>query len=169
VVTHNFPEVYYPAPVPEVAPYPHGENFASIPLKPFNDNATLIDPPKSLYAGTHSFQTYDHQLAQDALPPIGHPQETSKRICGCSVLVFLLSTFIALLSIAVIGLAAGTGIQTRRANSAESKLTALMSNVSNIDRGCTANPDAATATSYTSTCKRTTTGSIVIKPGLIRL
>ncbi|KAI3318699.1 hypothetical protein HD806DRAFT_511614 [Xylariaceae sp. AK1471] len=146
----SFPEVYYPAPVPEAVPYSHGENLASIPLKPFNDAATFIEPPKSSYPGTNSFQTYDNQSTRDILPPIEPPRETPKRVCGCSILVLLLSTFIALLSITVIGLAAGTGIQTNRANNAESRLATLMSNLSNIDRGCSANPDAVTATSYTS-------------------
>ncbi|KAH8163150.1 hypothetical protein CIB48_g5102 [Xylaria polymorpha] len=73
-----------------------------------------------------------------------------KRACGCSILVFILSIIIALLSAAVIGLAVGTGLQTRRASTSESKLVALTSNVTTIDRGCSASPDTVTGTTYTS-------------------
>lgn len=45
-------------------------------------------------------------------------------ICGCSLLTFVLSCIIALLSAAVIGLAAGTGIEASRANDAVHKLAA---------------------------------------------
>lgn len=45
-------------------------------------------------------------------------------ICGCSLLTFVLSCIIALLSAAVIGLAAGTGIEASRANDAATKLAA---------------------------------------------
>ncbi|KAI0438628.1 hypothetical protein F4803DRAFT_534530 [Xylaria telfairii] len=84
-------------------------------------------------------------------PPTGKPWIARKRACGCSILVFILSIIIALLSAAVIGLGVETGLQTRRANNSDSKLTALMSNVTSItDRGCSANPDAVTGTTYTS-------------------
>lgn len=50
-----------------------------------------------------------------------------KMICGCSLLTFVLSCIIALLSAAVIGLAAGTGIEASRANDAVTKLAAYTS------------------------------------------
>ncbi|KAI0458777.1 hypothetical protein F5B21DRAFT_405689 [Xylaria acuta] len=145
----NLPEVYYPKPAP-VAPY-RGENFPSIPLKsfyPFDDTATPIVTPQSAYPGTiKSIQNYDSQSTQDVLPPTERPRETSRRFCGYPVLVLALSAIIALLSTVVIGLAAGTGIQTNRARDAESKLAAYLSN---IDLGCSADPDSVTATRYTS-------------------
>ncbi|KAI8956151.1 hypothetical protein F4801DRAFT_525629 [Xylaria longipes] len=76
-------------------------------------------------------------------------KETSRRFCGCSILVLALSAIIALLFAAVIGLAAGTGIQTNRARNAESKLAAYL-NSSRIDLGCSAHPNSVTATRYTS-------------------
>ncbi|KAI1755277.1 hypothetical protein F4782DRAFT_442883 [Xylaria castorea] len=149
VTQHSFPEVYYPKPAP-VAPY-RGENFPSIPLKsfnPFDDRAASIDTPKSSYASTFkSIQNYDTRSTRDVLPPAERPRETPRRFRGYSVLVLALSAVIALLSTVVIGLAAGTGIQTNRARDAESKLATYLST---IDLGCSANPDSVTATRYTS-------------------
>ncbi|KAI0539511.1 hypothetical protein GGR58DRAFT_500157 [Xylaria digitata] len=84
-----------------------------------------------------------------------NPRVAQRKIFGCSILAFSLSTTIALLSIAVIGLAVGTGVQGRRAHDAELKLAALKSaasksNVAVIDRGCSTSPDAISGTSYTS-------------------
>ncbi|KAI0419203.1 hypothetical protein F5X98DRAFT_84046 [Xylaria grammica] len=146
---HCLPEVYYPAPA---------QNFTSVPLhpiNPFNDATTLVDSPKSPYPGTNSTQHYNYQPTSSVLPPTEHPREAPReaprRFCGCSALVLVLSAIIAALSIAVIGLAAGTGVQANRANNAESKLAAY-ANSSNItiDRGCSSNPDSVSATQYTS-------------------
>ncbi|TRX98673.1 hypothetical protein FHL15_000015 [Xylaria flabelliformis] len=152
VVPHSFPEVYYPKPA-SVAPN-RGEDFSSIPLKsfnPFDDRAASIDAPKSSYAGAiKSIHNYDAQSTRDVLPPAERPRETPRRFRGFSILVLALSAIIALLSVAVIGLAAGTGIQTSRTRKAESKLAAYLST---IDLGCAANPDLATGTRYASDCK----------------
>ena len=157
MATHQntYPEVYYPAATPEVVQYPHGENnFGSVPLNSFNDTATVTDASKGQYHGTNPYQPYDHQSAQGILPSIGQPSERQKRtICGHAInLVFFLSVATALLSIAVIGLAAGTGLQSKRANDADAKLAALLANISNIDRGCSADPDGVTGSEYTSQC-----------------
>ncbi|KAI0450063.1 hypothetical protein F5B21DRAFT_448585 [Xylaria acuta] len=119
---------------PEVAPYSYPEVYHPryqpdvAPSHPQDDLSTI----------------------QGNFPPIGNPREAQRRACGCSILVFLLSIIIAFLSIAVIGLAVGTGLQTRRARNSESKLAALMPNLTSIDRGCSVNPDAVTGTTYTS-------------------
>ncbi|KAI1133696.1 hypothetical protein F5Y10DRAFT_228366 [Nemania abortiva] len=144
----NLPEVYYPTPAP-VAPY-RGEGFASIPLKPyssFNDANTFIETPKSAFPGTNSIQTYDVQSTRGALPPVEQHRESSRRFCGCSLLVLILSGIIGALFVTVIGLGAGTGIQNKRANDAEAKLA---KSVPVIDRGCSTNPGNVTATRYTS-------------------
>ncbi|KAI0543365.1 hypothetical protein F4679DRAFT_569105 [Xylaria curta] len=149
VVTNSFPEVYYPKSA-SVDPN-RREDFSSIPLKsfnPFDDRATPIDAPKSSYAGAiKSIQNYDAQSTRDVLPPVERPREALRRFRGCSVLVLALSAIIAILSVAVIGLAAGTGIQTSRTREAESKLAAYLST---IDLGCAADPDSAAGTRYTS-------------------
>ncbi|KAI0106194.1 hypothetical protein GGR51DRAFT_518200 [Nemania sp. FL0031] len=143
----TLPEVYYPTAVP-VPPY-QGEGFASVPLKPFNtlnDTNTFIESPNSTYPGTNSVLTYDIRSTQDGLHPVEQPKEP-RRFFGCSVLILVLSGIIAALFVTVIGLGAGTGIQSRRANDAEAKLN---QSLPVIDRGCSSNPDAVTATRYTS-------------------
>ncbi|KAI1811369.1 hypothetical protein GGS20DRAFT_563212 [Poronia punctata] len=167
VATHqnNYPEVYYPAPTPEVFRYPGGQgdsnnthnthnnnNYASFPLNSFNETATVTDASKASYHASSPYSRYGAQPPEDVFPSPGQRREGNRRtICGRAVnLVLVLSVATALLSIAVIGLAAGTGVQSNRANSAESKLATLLANISNIDRGCSADPDAVTATRYTS-------------------
>ncbi|KAJ2989778.1 hypothetical protein NUW58_g3296 [Xylaria curta] len=86
---------------------------------------------------------------QGNISPTEIPRAGKGRICGCSILA-LLWAIVALLSVAVIGLAAGTGVQGSRAHDAELKLAALISNATDMDWGCSANPDAITGTSYTS-------------------
>ncbi|KAK0718265.1 hypothetical protein B0T26DRAFT_609200, partial [Lasiosphaeria miniovina] len=87
--------------------------------------------------------------------------------CGCGMLVFILSCIIALLSAAVIGLAAGTGIESQRANDATSKISALRTPTASsttkpggasetplppglIDDGCADNPESVSGSKYTS-------------------
>ncbi|KAI0871579.1 hypothetical protein GGS24DRAFT_492138 [Hypoxylon argillaceum] len=144
----SLPEVYYPAAIP-VAPY-RGENFASIPLKSFNpypDTTAFAETPKSSYPGTNSILTYDNQSTRGALPPAEQPSEPSRRVCGYSVLVLILSGIIAVLLVAVIGLGAGAGILNTRVKNAEAKLAQPLAD---IDRGCSTDPDSVTATRYTS-------------------
>ncbi|KAI1430294.1 hypothetical protein F5Y12DRAFT_15385 [Xylaria sp. FL1777] len=145
----NLPEVYYPAPALAAPYHNNGESFSSIPLNPFNsfkDTTTFIESPKSSYPGTNSIQAYDNQSTRGDFPPTEPPREIRRRFCGCPTLVLILSVVIGALSIAVIGLAAGTGIQANRANNAESKLAAQLM----IDHGCSKDPDSVTGTQYTS-------------------
>ncbi|KAI1306924.1 hypothetical protein F5Y03DRAFT_132280 [Xylaria venustula] len=145
----SLPEVYYPAPALVAQYYHHGENPASIPLNPFNsikDTVTFIESPKSSHLGTSSIQAYDNQSTRDDFPPIDQPKRTFRRIWDCSTLVLVLSLLVGALSIAVIGLAAGTATQADRANKAESKLAAQLI----IDRGCSKDPDSVAGTQYTS-------------------
>ncbi|KAI1747096.1 hypothetical protein F4782DRAFT_451160 [Xylaria castorea] len=123
VAEHSYPEVYHPVYIPEAA--------------------------SSHYHG-------DVSATQRNFPPPQNSTAAQRRVCGIPILILLLSTTIAALSITVIGLAVGTGLQTRRASNSESKLAALMSNLTmstnstTIDRGCSANPNAVTGTTYTS-------------------
>lgn len=82
-------------------------------------------------------------------------------MCGCSLLVFLLAVIIAILSAAIIGLAATTGIEANRASDAIAQVEVLNASlaaaapkstgapISAIDSGCSANATAVTGTSYT--------------------
>ncbi|CAK7202460.1 hypothetical protein SEUCBS139899_005183 [Sporothrix eucalyptigena] len=84
---------------------------------------------------------------------------------GCTVLVFVLSTIIAVLSATVIGLAAGTGVEAHRASQALASLAELQANppaasasatptaspsFASIDNNCSLQPDTVTGTMYTS-------------------
>lgn len=73
-----------------------------------------------------------------------------RMICGCSLLTFVLSCIIALLSAAVIGLAAGTGIEASRANDAVTKLAAYT--LANAAMSSTSwSPEISTTATPTST------------------
>ncbi|EHA54920.1 hypothetical protein MGG_01729 [Pyricularia oryzae 70-15] len=90
-----------------------------------------------------------------------------KTLCGCSVIVFILSVIIAVLIGAVVGLASGTGIQTARFNEANDKLQSLEASMASksfptgtgnapaatttavIDNGCSSNPTAVNGKDYT--------------------
>lgn len=85
------------------------------------------------------------------------------------MLVFILSCIIALLSAAVIGLAAGTGVEAHRANDATDRLASVSSSLSaagptktttvtagatptsfnDLDKGCSNDPDGVSGTGYT--------------------
>ncbi|OIW31992.1 hypothetical protein CONLIGDRAFT_641753 [Coniochaeta ligniaria NRRL 30616] len=161
----NFPEVaphqpndspHYgyqqPYPTPKPEGYTAGSTYAG--TAPTTSPYTAAASPFSQHATT------DHDLST---------KKSRGVICGCSLLVFILSCIIALLSAAVIGLAAGTGVEANRANDATNKLAALSASVSSaaatktstaaaptgtsfndIDRGCSNDPDGVSGTGYTS-------------------
>ncbi|KAI2621473.1 hypothetical protein GGS26DRAFT_264939 [Hypomontagnella submonticulosa] len=161
---HNFPEVHHPPSVPEVATYSQLPSPPT-PIKPeeLTNSSTLHTGYATLENQTPPSYTYNHQSGYGPIPPSEHGR-APRRILGCSVLVFVLSIIIATLSAAVIGLAAGTGVEASRANDAEARLasmsasggppatvtvTAPMSNPT-VDKGCSANSDGVTGTHYNS-------------------
>ncbi|KAK4231322.1 hypothetical protein QBC38DRAFT_451337 [Podospora fimiseda] len=84
------------------------------------------------------------------------------KICGCGILVFVLSCIIALLSAAVIGLSAATGIESQRANENESKLAEARSSLSTSTVVVTTSTFTATPTSLAfidDGCAETTTAT----------
>ncbi|PTB75954.1 hypothetical protein M440DRAFT_1423038 [Trichoderma longibrachiatum ATCC 18648] len=107
---------------------------------------------------------------ESTVPP---GKKTAATVCGIS-LVLLLSIIIAILSAAVIGLAAGTGVATKNYNDAHSQLQVLSSSLAvaqaeatgtptasaplpsgtpdfnNITNGCSDDPDSVTGNIYTS-------------------
>jgi len=89
--------------------------------------ATYIRPDSSYNPvalstlGTNAAPSFN---SQEPLPMPARTKPTTAKICGCAPIVFILSCIIALLSVAVVGLAAGTGIESNRANEAASKLAA---------------------------------------------
>lgn len=92
------------------------------------------------------------------------------------MIVFVLSLIIAFLSAAVVGLAAGTGVQASRASRAEAKLASASNTTGNstssdgsmdldsLSKGCSPGATGVSGTKYTSPCRlrrfaRSTRGS----------
>ncbi|EAA32557.2 hypothetical protein GE21DRAFT_6674 [Neurospora crassa] len=133
----QYPEAYHDSPpVPKQTPSPYSPSQPS----PGYGGATTI-------AGS-TIESQAH--GGDAHTT---PKNDGKRrmICGCSLLTFVLSCIIALLSAAVIGLAAGTGIEASRANDAVHKLAAY-TRANPVQIATTSNfPGTSTAATTTST------------------
>ncbi|KAI0132859.1 hypothetical protein BJ170DRAFT_680733 [Xylariales sp. AK1849] len=167
VTPQAYPEVHHPPAVPEVASY--NEQYHQIPQTPVKQQDSALH--SGVHAPTHPAPPqygYDQQSAYGGTHSSGR-QSKKATICGCSLLIFILSIIIALLSAAVIGLAAGTGVEASRANDAETKLAALdaggsistvtttvtaaasaATNFNSIDRNCTSNAGSITGSNYSS-------------------
>ncbi|KAI2621280.1 hypothetical protein GGR54DRAFT_96383 [Hypoxylon sp. NC1633] len=168
LVSHNFPEVHYPPSVPEVATF--GLHTPATTIKP--DELTL---PSTIHPSYVPFDVsapspymYDHQSSGYGQIASSEHGRAPKRILGCSVLVFILSVIIAILSVTVIGLAAGTGVEASRANEAESRLAAMNTSgsspttvtvtaptstptdFSTVDKGCSTKSTEVTGSTYKS-------------------
>jgi len=106
--------------------------FADLPL-PYP-----VHPPSlSRQTAASPDTSTDHVItqlppSQQGLRPDSGWGEKRKTICGCSILVFILSCILALLSAAVIGLAAGIGIEAQRANDASMQLAVASASLSAI-------------------------------------
>ncbi|KAK2013122.1 hypothetical protein LZ32DRAFT_273721 [Colletotrichum eremochloae] len=146
---NQYPEVYHPPPQQSQP----GTPAPITPLK--HENSTY---------GKYSVSAADQSAYGSAqYQPDG--SQKRKTICGCTFLVFLLSVIIAVLAAAVIGLAAGTGVEASRANQALEKLAALeASGTTGGSATATATSASATATNFasiTNNCSdnnQTTTG-----------
>ncbi|KAH6660479.1 hypothetical protein BKA67DRAFT_53122 [Truncatella angustata] len=165
VAPHILPEVYYPSAVPEVNHH-YGQPTQQV-------HAPIKQQDPSLHSGgyappTATTTTFNHDQGYGAAYSEPERRSKSGTICGCTLLVFVLSAIIALLSAAVIGLAAGTGVEASRANDAEASLAAIKaggaaatttvtaptatstSDFSALDRNCTSNSKGVTGTTYSS-------------------
>ncbi|KAI0875540.1 hypothetical protein GGS24DRAFT_455056 [Hypoxylon argillaceum] len=121
----NAPEVTGYSSYPEVC----SETFSSVP--------------------THG-QPDDRLPEHVVYPAAKAPEKTPEQHPTRRYLKFVVPILIFLLFAAVVGLAAGVGVLSRKANAAELKVSSLLSNLSNIDRGCSTSPESATGTFYTS-------------------
>lgn len=94
---------------------------------------------------------YDQSLnpQPNSAPPASTALSTKRgrTICGCTAIVFLLSIIIALLSAAVVGLSAGTGVAASQYHDANAKLEALHASYSSVLATATSSGDAASASS----------------------
>ncbi|KAI1208400.1 uncharacterized protein F4807DRAFT_150827 [Annulohypoxylon truncatum] len=161
----NFPEVHLPPSGPEAVYVPLHAQATPVKLEESTNPSTINAAYAAPFENSSSSPyTYDLQSAYGAVPPT-EQGKAHKRILGCSILVFTLSVIIAILSAAVIGLAAGTGVEANRANDAEARLasmtsspttvtvtapTSTSSGFSNIDKGCSTNSASVTGSTYTS-------------------
>ncbi|KAI1854047.1 hypothetical protein JX266_001188 [Neoarthrinium moseri] len=167
VAPHALPEVHQPPAHPEVAQYgqfPQQHQTLHPSIK--REDSTFSGGAGGGYAPSHPVAptyAYDHQSAYGTAQSDPGRQSKKATICGCTVLVFILSAIIAVLSAAVIGLAAGTGVEASRASDAESKLASggatttvtappsTATDFNTLDRNCTSNAGSTTGSSYTST------------------
>lgn len=131
------PEVYTPG----IQQTPGGQS----PVVKTEEYSGYSSPPNynptPVYPNAYgSYQQLQPEVKADTAsiqPPTGEPEkkekdETKRSICGCSLLVLVLSAIIAVLSVVVIGLAAGTGITSNNYNDANLKLEALSSSYYSI-------------------------------------
>ncbi|KAI5868380.1 hypothetical protein GGS23DRAFT_545190 [Durotheca rogersii] len=192
---NNLPEVHLPPSIsdPEVydqpvqhvlvqpiTPVEHvPAHYLPTPLAQPEESFTNQSTPNPDYATVDNPTTpspygYEQQPAHGEIPP-AEQVKTSRRIWGCSVLVLILSVIIAILSAAVIGLAAGTGVEASRANDAEARLAEMVASpvtltvtapspsptgFSAIDKGCSTNSAGVTRTKYRSQFFNTPTFTI---------
>ncbi|KAK4450645.1 hypothetical protein QBC34DRAFT_447998 [Podospora aff. communis PSN243] len=169
----NFPELAYQQPQQQQyqqhqSPYTYVSNHSLGQLpSPYTDSKQTPSTVSFAHHPDVSPYTYHATSHPTHLPPRG---KSNKVICGCSLLVFVLSCIIGFLSAAVIGLAAGTGIEAKRANDANAQVIALNASLAAlgkptatatgipagtalpaevIDDGCEADPEGVTGTYYT--------------------
>ena len=145
---HNLPEVYNPQQQQEAPWSPQPSTIA-----PTYTSQTPVkqEQPGSAVGGYGTESQYQ--------PAPGSTAGIKKKgvICGCSLLVFVLAIIIAILSAAVIGLAAGTGVAASNYNNANSKLDALSASYSSLLGGDATTTGTATGTATSASASATST------------
>jgi len=162
----------YPEVVQHQPQYGHAAPYGASPKPQAQSPYQQTPVAQSMYGGStvHPASPYN-QSAVVAGPPVEEKRKSDKgTVCGCTLLVFVLCVIIALLAAAVIGLAAGTGIEANRANDATDRLAQLSSSIAtagptatstgspaaatktfnDLDKGCSNNPDGTTGNTYQS-------------------
>ncbi|KAK0735842.1 hypothetical protein B0T21DRAFT_384597 [Apiosordaria backusii] len=137
---NDYPEVNHPShDAPEYVP---PQSYSNEPVKPYGTYpaAAPYELSSSKTPSTFGGQTVASPYNNHTQPvPVSQPTadqissinsekalpRRAKTIFGCTTLVFILSCIIALLSMAVIGLAAATGIESHRANTNANKMIVL--------------------------------------------
>ncbi|KAK1237907.1 hypothetical protein MKX08_002486 [Trichoderma sp. CBMAI-0020] len=186
-VGHDLPEAYvqpHPEPVwspqPSIAPTYVSQPHSAYPPSAYGQNGQYTDavkPGSSAGAGAAVGGVMSHDASYQA-PGSADPEKTTPpaaaTVCGIS-LVLLLSIIIAILSAAVIGLAAGTGVAASNYNDAKARVRELDSALAqaqargtptssgggssktsaptdwnSITNGCSDNPGDVNGTRYTS-------------------
>jgi hypothetical protein len=173
---NNYPEVYYP-------PQSYTQYDPSRP--------STVKPEYSLhpgYAGTPvNASSYGGsetiRYPQSTIPsPSVMGEKRGKTVCGCTFLVFVLSVIIAVLAVAVVGLAAGTGIQASRAGEAVSQLQSMSASLptktvtapvptstsfATLTNNCSQKGETTSGQIYTTKCKSSATKPVTAEHALI--
>ena len=148
-------------------PYPgHYQPYPPYQQQPYPPSSTTPKRNPSVVHSAYDGQTVSSPYSTHAQPAAAAAPPSAlapRTICGCSLLVLILSCIISLLSAAVIGLAATTGIEAQRASSAAASLAAYTASATAtgtnapsatstavLDDGCAANPARVNKTIYTS-------------------
>lgn len=155
------PEVVNPT-YPEVVQYPFHNNFQYQQTQPKPDDASgtyaSSNAPYPTY-GSHVSSPHTYHTSTTGAHPgespsgagaVGRRKKKGGALCGCGALVVVLCAIIAVFAAAVIGLAAGTGVEANRANVAEAKVSSLSSALAAATKTGTATTTASSA-SATST------------------
>lgn len=171
VVNQNYPEVVpvQHDPYSNTHNYPHQQQYPQahqnyILPKPEDGTSTYAsgNTPYSVHSASHHTDRSSPR-ALYATPATAPPSSSGEKArsddknnkggglvcCGLNTLVLVLSAIIAALFVAMVGLAAGTGVQANRANVAEAKVRAMSSAMSSTmaAKTVTATATAASATS----------------------
>lgn len=156
---HDAPELAqssFPEAVPPQQQYQYNQGQYQQPYQPYPVQNATIKPEDGQVPGSAPFSAYSgSQLTSPAVAGAvpaaqGGAAKRKGTVCGCSVLEFVLCTIIALLSAAVIGLAAGTGVEANRANTAEDREAQLRSSLASAT-AASSGTGTATTTSSTAT------------------
>ncbi len=147
-------------------PYPeHYQQYPPYQQQPYPLASTTPKPNPSVVHSAFDGQTVSSPYSTNAQPTAAAQPSilAARTVCGCSLIILILSCIISLLSAAVIGLAATTGIESQRASSAAASLAAYTASATAtgttapsatstavLDDGCAANAALVNKTTYTS-------------------
>ncbi|PSS02267.1 hypothetical protein BD289DRAFT_255898 [Coniella lustricola] len=127
----------------------------------YNSNGSLTAPSSAYPASQISPPAqYAHPVVPGASDDMDGQKTRHQRggIFGCTLTVFVLSAIIAFLLMAVIALAAGTGVEASRASTAQNQVNELYASISALSSGlATPTSSGTTATSVSATASSTST------------
>ncbi|KAK4204160.1 hypothetical protein QBC40DRAFT_303841 [Triangularia verruculosa] len=176
---HDYPELADPSHcAPEYVPR---QAYTSDSVKP-NGNYSTVAPYELSSSSTFGVQqtaaappynVHDQPTPASQPAPDLSPGESSekplprrgKTILGCTTVVFVLSCIIAVLSMAVIGLAAATGIESHRANTNANKMMEWNAQMNTTSQASTGEGPPPAAVSSGSSSEPTSDSGSDSEPG----
>lgn len=166
VMHANYPEPLSYEQVQQQQQYQYNNYPQHPPVPPPKAEGTInsygsLTAPSSAYPVSQTSPSAHY--AQPTVPSTSEDYDGQKRrhqpgtILGCTLTVFILSAIIAFLVMAVIALAAGTGVEASRANSAEAQVNQLYASLDAVTGTATPTSSASTATSASVSATSTST------------